>query len=94
MPELPIATGFYASASLPLAAQRCVNWLPIVPEAEALSDRALFDVPGLTQRTLTGDTIDGVNRGSQFMDGVLYHVNGPKSLLHERQEYHYPRGCD
>lgn len=76
MPELNIATGFYASASLPLAAQRCVNWLPIVPEAEALSRRALFDVPGLTQRTLTGDTIDGVNRGSQWMSDTLYHVNG------------------
>lgn len=76
MIPLEIATGFYRTDSLPLSAQRCVNWLPIVPETSALSQRALFDVPGLLTHTTTGDTINGANRGSQMVDRVSYWVNG------------------
>ena len=74
--QLEIATGFYQSDSLPLAAQRCINWIPIVPQAEALSQRALFEPWGIVQQTLTGDTINGLNRGSQVVNGVPYFVNG------------------
>ena len=70
--QLQIATGFYASDSLPLSAQRCINWIPVIPQAEALNNRALFDVPGLT---LFGSA-SGVNRGAQEMKEVPYFVNG------------------
>jgi len=69
---LEIANGFYTSDSLPLSAQRCINWIPVIPQAAALNNRALFDVPGLT---LFG-TASGVNRGAQEMKEVPYFVNG------------------
>ena len=60
--QLEIATGFYQSFSAPLAAQRCINWEPIVPQASALSQRALRDVYGIDARALTGAAITGINR--------------------------------
>lgn len=69
---LEIANGFYVSDSLPLSAQRCVNWIPVIPQAAALSARALFDAPGLTLFS----SVSGINRGSQEMSGVPYFVNG------------------
>jgi hypothetical protein len=74
--RLEIATGSYESDSLPLSAQRCINWEPVIPQASALSDRALFDVRGIREKTLTGATISGFNRGSAVVDGVPYHING------------------
>ncbi|MCH8134753.1 MAG: hypothetical protein IIB77_02095 [Proteobacteria bacterium] len=74
--QLEIATGFYQSDSLPLAAQRCINWEPVVPQASALNQRALFDVHGIDTRTLTGATINGLNRGSQVVNGIPYFING------------------
>ena len=73
--QLEIATGFYQSDSLPLAAQRCINWEPIIPQASALNIRALFDVRGISTRTLTGATITGINRGAQVVNGVPYFIN-------------------
>lgn len=72
MQSLEIAGGFYVSDSLPLSAQRCINWIPVMPQAPALSDRALFDAPGLTLFS----TASGANRGAQEMGGVAYFVNG------------------
>jgi len=74
--QLEIATGFYQSESLPLAAQRCINWEPIVPQAAALNRRALFDPHGLSTQTMTGDTIVGIGRGAAVLDGVPFYVNG------------------
>ncbi len=74
--QLEIATGFYQSDSLPLAAQRCINWDPVVPQASALNQRALFDVRGLVEQTTTGDTVTGIGRGAAVLDGVPFHVNG------------------
>lgn len=74
--QLEIATGFYQSDSLPLAAQRCINWIPVVPQASALNQRALFGSYGIKQETLTGDTINGQNRGKHVVNGVEYAVNG------------------
>jgi len=74
--QLEIATGFYQSASLPLSAQRCINWEPHVPEVTALNQRALFDVRGISTKALTGATIIGINRGAQVLDGVPFYING------------------
>ena len=74
--QLEIATGFYQSDSLPLAAQRCINWEPIIPQASALNIRALFDVRGISTRILTGATIAGINRDAQVVNGVPYFING------------------
>jgi len=73
---LEIATGFYRSDSLPLAAQRCVNWLPVVPQAKALNQRALFDVPGIVTQTYTGDAVTGHNRGAVLLGSEAFFVNG------------------
>jgi hypothetical protein len=69
---LEIANGFYVSDSLPLSAQRCINWIPVIPQAAALNARALFDVPGLTLFS----SVTGVNRGAQEMKEISYFVNG------------------
>ena len=79
--QLEIADGFYQSDSLPLAAQRCINWIPVIPQATALSQRALFDVYGISEKSLTGDTIVGQNRGSQRMNGVPYFINTGASIF-------------
>ena len=73
--QLEIASGFYQSVSIPLAAQRCINWEPIVPQDEALSRRSLRDVYGIDTRTLTGASISGINRGAQVVAGVPYFIN-------------------
>lgn len=73
--QLEIATGFYQSVSIPLVAQRCINWEPIVPQASALNQRALRDVYGIDTRALTGATITGINRGAQVVSGVPYFIN-------------------
>lgn len=80
--QLDIATGFYASESVPFAAQRCVNWRPIVAEGGALSESALFDVWGIEAAPLTG--ISGINRGGRRMAGVPYWVNGQNLYSFDR----------
>lgn len=69
--QLEIAKGFYQSNSLPLAAQRCINWIPIIPQASALNTRALFDVSGIVP---FADTERGANRGSIEVSGVPFFV--------------------
>jgi len=75
--QLEIAKGFYQSNSIPLASQRCINWIPIIPQASALNTRALFDVSGIRP---FADTMTGVNRGGIEVLGVPFFVN---SLLTE-----------
>ena len=73
MPTLPIAGGFYVSESKPLSSQRCINWMPVVPQTQgALSPMALFGTPGIIEFA----TLTGSNRGAQVMSGVPYFVNG------------------
>jgi hypothetical protein len=74
--EIPIPLGFYQSESIPLAGQECVNFIPVIPQAEALSQRALIGAPGIREITITGTPITGVNRGSINVNGVYYTVNG------------------
>lgn len=73
MPTLPIAGGSYVSDSLPLSAQRCINWIPVVPQTQgALSSRALFGTPGIELFA----TVTGANRGAEKVAEKAYFVNG------------------
>lgn len=70
--KLPIATGFYQSEILPLAAQSCINWIPIIPKAASVNDRALLDRDGLTSFA----TLSGQHRGAIDFNGVYITLNG------------------
>jgi len=72
MYSLPIATGFYTSEILPLAAQTCSNWIPIITEKGALNQRALLDRCGLTSFA----TLSGSHRGAIDHNGTYLTVNG------------------
>jgi hypothetical protein len=69
---LDIFSGFYESQSLPLNSQRCVNFEPIIPQAQSLNSKALFGRAGLK----TFSTLIGVNRGSILANKIPYFVNG------------------
>lgn len=71
--KLPIGEGYYLSNSLPLACQRCINWIPISPEESALNEMALDDPDGLTEWTDTGER---PNRGAQVVGNTPYFVCG------------------
>ncbi len=70
--DLPFATGFYESISRPLASQECINWIPIVPQTNALSSTALIGTPGIEQVA----TVTGKSRGAHVMNQKAYFVNG------------------
>lgn len=70
---LPIPLGFYQSESKPLSSQRCINWVPTIPEAESLNNRALIQPSGVTQFAASGF---GACRGAWVMDGIPYFVLG------------------
>lgn len=76
--EIPISHGFYVSDSLPLSHQQCTNWIPINSQAPALSVRALFGTPGISQLTTTSDAATDANRGAWDLSGIPYFVNGGK----------------
>lgn len=72
--ELPFADGFYVSQSKPLLDKRVVNAYPVIPQADALSQRALLRTPGTTQ---LADVGSGTSRGAlKFNDGTPYRVVG------------------
>ena len=71
--SIPIPLGFYTSESLPFSAQRCVNWIPVIPESQSLNNRALFQAPGLKE---FADGLVPGGRGGQEMKGVPYFING------------------
>ena len=70
---LPIPLGFYQSESKPLSSQRCINWIPTVPEGETLNNRALIQPSGITQFASTGL---GACRGAWVVADVPYFVVG------------------
>ena len=72
---LPITNGFYVSESLPVSAQECVNWYPVVNPVASLSQEILIGTPGISQLATSGTRKQG-NRGGHVMDGVAYFVNG------------------
>ena len=73
--QLPIANGFYVSESLPISAQRCINWYPNIVQSQGLSQETLFGTPGIRQLVTTGVT-NQKNRGIHVMAGICYFVNG------------------
>lgn len=73
--EIPIASGFYESESLPISAQECVNWYPNIVQAAGLSRETLFGTPGSVQLATTG-LLENQNRGAHVKNGLAYFVNG------------------
>jgi len=71
--EFPVAGGFYEDASKPIASQECVNWIPQVPQTNALSPAQLIGTPGITQFAIAGEPF---SRGSHVMNGIAYAVTG------------------
>ena len=70
---LPIANGFYRSDSLPISAQECVNWYPVIEDGPALAPETLRGTPGLTQFATEGTD---ACRGSERLGGVPHFVLG------------------
>jgi len=72
--ELDFAEGFYVSQSGPLLEKRVVNYFPVIPEAAAATQRALFHTEGIKSfATVTGANSRGV---LVFSDGTPYRVIG------------------
>lgn len=71
--DLPIATGFYEDASKPIAAQECINWIPQVPQTNALSQAQLRAAHGIELFAIAGNQ---AARGERVMDNIAYSVNG------------------
>ena len=74
--EIPVANGFYVSDSLPISHQECTNWIPIIPQAPALSQRQLYGTPGIRQIADSGGGTDDINRGAWDLGGTPYFVQG------------------
>lgn len=72
--DLPFTNGFYQSRSLPLSAQRCINWYTNVSETQVLSRENLFGTPGITLID-EGEMLEP-NRGSHVMNEIPFFVNG------------------
>lgn len=73
MPEFPIATGFYEDSVRPIASQQCINWVPQIPQTNAISQAQLKPTPGLVVFSMAGNKIC---RGQIVMNGIAYTVNG------------------
>jgi len=71
MPEFPIANGFYVDASRPIANQACINLIPQIPQADALSPAQLIGTPGISGFADAGNT---PSRGRHVMNGIAYTV--------------------
>lgn len=69
---LPISSGFYVSDSLPISAQRVVNWYPNVPQTSTITDANLFGTPGLKELA-EGRVVDSC-RGAHVISGIPYFV--------------------
>ena len=69
---LPIAQGFYVSDSIPVSAQRCVNWIPSVPQTSTITDANLFGAPGIEQ-IIAGSIVDEC-RGAHVLGDTPYFV--------------------
>jgi len=75
MANYDIATGFYESASKPLAAQQCIGFYPQVPVTRgAVSQIALFSTPGVS--LFSNLIVSSGSRGSVEFLGKAYTVNG------------------
>lgn len=77
MPRVPVGLGLqsYRHSSLPVSAQRCVNWFAEQAPAGASTQVALMPTPGLTLFATCGTE---PVRGIHTAKGVLYAVSGQK----------------
>lgn len=82
--QLPIANGFYVSDSLPISAQRCVNWQPNIPQAPSMTDANLSPTPGLVELARASN-IDAC-RGVHVLGETPYFVIGQKLYRLNLQE--------
>lgn len=73
MPEFPVALGFYEDESRPISSQSCVNLIPQVPQALALSAEQLRSPSGIVEFLPGGNS---PARGEHTMKGVPYYVSG------------------
>ncbi len=73
MPRVPFAINSYRHESLPLSAQRVVNWYPETQPVDAKTRVPLLPWPGLKAFTTAGS---GPIRNQTVMNGVLYAVSG------------------
>lgn len=73
MVELPIATGFYEDANKPIASQQCINFIPQIPQANAISQAQLIGSDGIESFAVAGSSS---SRGFHVMGGIAYSVNG------------------
>lgn len=87
MPDviLPIANGAYLSDSLPISAQECTNWYPVIIQTPALSQEVLYGTPGIAQLATSGSVLQA-NRGGHDFSGVPYFVNGKELWRHESDD--------
>jgi hypothetical protein len=69
---LPIAQGFYVSDSVPVSAQRCVNWVPSVPQTSTITNANLFAAPGI-EGLVDGSVLDEC-RGAHVLGDTPYFV--------------------
>ena len=72
--DIPISQGFYVSESLPISAQRCVNWRPNIPQTSTITVDNLFPVPGIVEHTPLVNNVSC--RGEHNMAGIAYFVIG------------------
>jgi len=72
--NLPITGGFYQSASLPISAQRCVNWYPNVPQGDTVTNANLFGTAG-AEELVSVSPIE-TTRGAIVSASVPYFVIG------------------
>lgn len=73
---IDIGTGFYQSAALPLANQRCVNAYVEQTQTLAPFQNSVFGTPGLEAILSTSGDADNSNRGAWVKEGKPYFVNG------------------
>jgi len=71
--DLPLTLDSYQSESSLLAAQRCINWIPVTSESTALTGNALMQPPGLTQIAKPNQEN---NRGAALVNSTPYFVCG------------------
>lgn len=80
--DIPISQGFYVSESLPISAQRCVNFRPNIPQTSTVTQDNLFPTPGILEHT---PRVNGVTcRGEHEMAGIAYFVIGQELFRQNR----------
>lgn len=77
MPQVPFLAGAYQSRSLPLDAQRAVNFFTeIAPAKDAESPALIVGAPGLSLYPGFLGTNNGPIRGYRYVFNILYFVSG------------------